>query len=77
MKIKIAMQRLRCIKSNGTTTPMLNMDFHLRINLCILFQISDIHVSIFNSPDRVTDLEEFCNVTLDAINPAVVLASGK
>ena len=40
------------------------------------FQISDIHISIFHDETRVTQLKEFCDITLDAIKPSVVLASG-
>jgi len=39
-------------------------------------QISDIHISIFHDFDRINDLKEFCDVTLDAVKPEVVLASG-
>lgn len=41
-----------------------------------LFQISDIHISIFQDHTRITELREFCDLTLDAINPKVVIASG-
>lgn len=41
-----------------------------------LFQISDIHISIFHDPARVTDLRIFLTQTVDAIKPSVVLASG-
>jgi hypothetical protein len=41
-----------------------------------LFQISDIHISIFHDESRVTELKEFCDLTLNAIKPTVVLASG-
>lgn len=40
------------------------------------FQISDIHISIFHDETRVTQLKEFCDLTLNAIKPSVVLASG-
>ncbi|KAG7203784.1 hypothetical protein KM043_013805 [Ampulex compressa] len=39
-------------------------------------QISDIHISIFQDPSRITELKEFCNNTVNAIKPTVVLASG-
>jgi hypothetical protein len=40
------------------------------------FQISDIHISIFRDETRVTQLKEFCDLTLNAVKPSVVLASG-
>ncbi|KAJ4435764.1 hypothetical protein ANN_18383, partial [Periplaneta americana] len=39
-------------------------------------QISDIHISIFHDETRVSELKEFCDLTLNAIKPTVVLASG-
>lgn len=39
-------------------------------------QISDIHISIFGDETRIAQLREFVDSTLDAIRPAVVLASG-
>ncbi|XP_043584753.1 transmembrane protein 62-like isoform X2 [Bombus pyrosoma] len=39
-------------------------------------QISDIHISIFQDPFRITELKEFCNITVSSIKPTVVLASG-
>lgn len=41
-----------------------------------LFQISDIHISIFRDPSRITQLKEFCDLTVGAFSPYVVLASG-
>ncbi|XP_015436785.1 PREDICTED: transmembrane protein 62-like [Dufourea novaeangliae] len=45
-------------------------------HLIWFLQISDIHISIFRDPFRITELKEFCNVTVDIIKPSVVLASG-
>lgn len=39
-------------------------------------QISDIHVSIFHENSRILDFREFCERTVGAINPSVVLATG-
>lgn len=39
-------------------------------------QISDLHISIFNDQQRIEQLREFTSVSLDAIRPTVVLASG-
>ncbi|XP_011144010.1 transmembrane protein 62 isoform X2 [Harpegnathos saltator] len=39
-------------------------------------QISDIHISIFQDPSRISELKKFCNITVNAIKPVVVLASG-
>ncbi|VVC34267.1 Calcineurin-like phosphoesterase domain, ApaH type,Metallo-dependent phosphatase-like [Cinara cedri] len=39
-------------------------------------QISDLHLSIFHDWKRVTELKEFCELTLDTIKPAAVLVSG-
>ncbi|MPC34194.1 Transmembrane protein 62 [Portunus trituberculatus] len=41
------------------------------------WQISDLHLSIFQDPTRSTELMEFASVTVNNIRPAVVLASGK
>ncbi|XP_065078386.1 transmembrane protein 62-like isoform X2 [Ochlerotatus camptorhynchus] len=39
-------------------------------------QISDIHISLYLDPTRVSHLIDFCNRTVDIIRPSVVLASG-
>ncbi|XP_020279068.1 transmembrane protein 62-like isoform X2 [Pseudomyrmex gracilis] len=39
-------------------------------------QISDLHLSVFKDVSRILELQEFCNVTVDSIRPAVVVASG-
>ncbi|XP_076179438.1 transmembrane protein 62 isoform X1 [Ptiloglossa arizonensis] len=44
-------------------------------HLIWFLQISDIHISIFQDPFRITELKEFCNVTVGNIKPSVVLAS--
>jgi hypothetical protein len=53
-----------------------NMYVHNNKFIIIFIQISDIHISVFHDLSRVSDLKEFCRTTLDAIKPAVVLASG-
>ncbi|XP_021929537.1 transmembrane protein 62-like isoform X2 [Zootermopsis nevadensis] len=45
-------------------------------HLMWFIQISDIHISIFHDETRVTELKEFCDLTLNAVKPTVVLASG-
>ncbi|XP_067009565.1 transmembrane protein 62 isoform X2 [Anabrus simplex] len=45
-------------------------------HLMWFLQISDIHVSIFHDLSRITELKEFCDLTINAIKPSVVLASG-
>ncbi|XP_026463910.1 transmembrane protein 62-like isoform X2 [Ctenocephalides felis] len=45
-------------------------------HLIWFLQISDIHISIFHDPSRISELREFCHKTVDIIKPIVVLASG-
>jgi Icc-related predicted phosphoesterase len=39
-------------------------------------QISDIHISKFKDPTRVSDFKRFCSEVVDAVKPQVVIASG-
>lgn len=45
-------------------------------HLMWFIQISDLHISIFSDPLRAIHLKDFARKTIDAIRPAVVLASG-
>ncbi|XP_027844232.1 transmembrane protein 62-like isoform X3 [Aphis gossypii] len=49
---------------------------NLTNRLIWFLQISDLHLSIFHDWERVTELKEFCELTLDTIKPVAVLASG-
>lgn len=47
-----------------------------KILLFFISQITDIHISIFRDQNRITELKEFCDITVSSIKPEVVLASG-
>ncbi|XP_071454329.1 transmembrane protein 62-like [Hetaerina americana] len=45
-------------------------------NLIWFLQISDIHISIFHDMTRLSEFKDFCDITVSAIKPTVVIASG-
>lgn len=49
---------------------------HSSDHLIWFLQITDLHISIHRDPSRLLEFREFCNVTVNVIQPKVVLASG-
>lgn len=45
-------------------------------HLIWFIQVSDLHISIFHDSSRISELQEFCDITVGVIKPTVVLASG-
>ncbi|KAK9508223.1 hypothetical protein O3M35_007931 [Rhynocoris fuscipes] len=45
-------------------------------HLMWFIQISDLHLSIFQDKERITEFQEFCDQTLKVIQPLTVLATG-
>ncbi|XP_078591294.1 transmembrane protein 62-like isoform X5 [Branchiostoma floridae x Branchiostoma japonicum] len=45
-------------------------------NLLWFLQVSDIHISRFYDPQRVTDLKQFCTENVDVFKPPMVLVTG-
>nr|XP_028580084.1 transmembrane protein 62 isoform X2 [Podarcis muralis] len=45
-------------------------------NLFWIIQVSDLHISKFQSPERASDFEKFCAETVPVIQPVLTLATG-
>lgn len=72
LSVDLAKDSINDTLANNKIIPMTDTPNHL-----IWFvQISDIHISIFRDHTRITEFKEFCDQTMDAILPSVVLASG-
>ena len=48
----------------------------LTFSIYIHIQLTDLHISNFTDPKRTEQLWEFCNITLKAVSPQLVIISG-
>ncbi|XP_047002995.1 transmembrane protein 62-like [Schistocerca americana] len=74
-KFSFKSRRLKDKERGGTDTDTVIIG-NSSENLMWFLQVSDIHISIFHDETRVTEFKEFCDITVDAIRPSLVLASG-